>query len=202
MIYAAALLALLASSAEAALTVTQTAGPTECEVKTAPGMHVSMHYTGSIDASSATGTAGKQFDSSIPRGKTFDFQLGAGKVIKGWEEGLVGLCRGAEATLVIPPEMGYGDRGAGNDIPGGATLHFDVQVVDFSSNAPPAPNLFKELDIAPQDGKLSEGELLTYFAKHGEGKIPDGLWENEDKNKDGFISWEEFGGPKGTKQEL
>lgn len=201
MIYTAAIIAFLAASVNG-LTVTQTAGPTECAEKTAKGMHLSMHYTGTIDESSATGTPGKQFDSSIPRGQTFDFQLGAGRVIKGWDEGLVGLCKGAEATIIIPPEMGYGDRGAGGDIPGGATLKFEVQVVDFSNNTPPAPNLFRDLDISPKDGKLSREELEAYFAKHGEAKIPDGLWESEDKNSDGFISWEEFGGPKGDKSEL
>jgi hypothetical protein len=117
MIYATTLLgmlALLAASAQGAsagLTVTQTGGPTECEEKTAPGHHLSMHYTGTIDESSATGVKGAQFDSSIPRGKTFDFPLGGGRVIRGWDEGLVGLCKGAQATLVIPPELGYGDSG-------------------------------------------------------------------------------------------
>jgi FKBP-type peptidyl-prolyl cis-trans isomerase len=117
MIYATALLgmvALLASTAQGAgLTVTQTGGPTECEERTAAGQHLSMHYTGTIDESSATGVKGSQFDSSIPRGKTFDFPLGGGRVIRGWDEGLVGLCKGAKATLIIPPEMGYGDAGEG-----------------------------------------------------------------------------------------
>ena len=201
MIYAAALLALLAMSVRG-LTVTQTDGPTDCATKTAAGMHLSMHYTGSIDESSATGTPGEQFDSSVSRGKTFDFQLGAGRVIRGWDEGLLGLCKGAKATLIIPPEMGYGAQGAGGVIPGGATLRFEVEVVDFSDQAPPAPNLFKDLDKNPADGKLSKDELLEYFIKVGEKAIPDGLWESEDKNSDGFISWEEFGGPKGTKSEF
>jgi FKBP-type peptidyl-prolyl cis-trans isomerase len=113
MIYATlSILALLAGAVQGAgLTVTQTGGPTECEEKTAVGQHLSMHYTGTIDESSATGVKGSQFDSSIPRGKTFDFPLGGGRVIRGWDEGLVGLCKGAKATLIIPPEMGYGDSG-------------------------------------------------------------------------------------------
>lgn len=91
-----------------------------------------MHYTGTIDQSSATGEKGSKFDSSRDRGQTFDVQIGAGQVIKGWDEGIVGLCKGAKANLVIPPEMGYGDQGAGGQIPGGATLHFDVEVVDIN----------------------------------------------------------------------
>mmetsp|Transcript_1891 Transcript_1891/g.3006 ORF Transcript_1891/g.3006 Transcript_1891/m.3006 type:complete len:202 (-) Transcript_1891:154-759(-) len=193
-------LALLATAMAGGLTVTQTGGPTDCAEKTAPGHHLSMHYTGTIDESSATGIPGKQFDSSIPRGKTFDFNLGGGQVIKGWEEGLVGLCKGAKATLIIPPEMGYGARGAGNDIPGGATLRFDVEVVDFGEG-PPQRNLFKELDTNA-DGKLTQEEILAFFVSQGKNELPDGLWEHEDKDKDGFVSWEEFSGPKGTKEEL
>ena len=63
---------------------------------------------GTIDKDSAAGTPGKQFDSSRGRGKTFDFQLGAGRVIQGWDKGLEGLCVGAKAVLTIPPDMGYG----------------------------------------------------------------------------------------------
>jgi FKBP-type peptidyl-prolyl cis-trans isomerase len=91
-----------------------------------------MHYTGTIDESSETGEKGSKFDSSRDRGSTFDFQIGVGQVIKGWDEGIVGLCVGAKAKLIIPPEMGYGAQGAGGVIPGGATLNFDVEVVDIS----------------------------------------------------------------------
>ena len=94
-----------------------------------------MHYTGTIDQSSEKGEKGKKFDSSRDRGATFDVQIGRGRVIQGWDKGLVGLCKGAKATLVIPPDMGYGDRGAGADIPGGATLNFDVEVVDIPGAA-------------------------------------------------------------------
>ena len=93
--------------------------------------------------------------------------------------------------------MGYGDQGAGADIPGGATLNFDVDVVEISGVAPPGPNLWKEIDF-DEDGKLTKEEVEKFFQeKHGNG-MPDGLWDNEDKDKDGFISWDEFGRPKGT----
>merc|ERR1712060_64824 len=138
---------------------------------------------------------GHQFDSS--RGKaTLDFAVGTGQVIAGWDQGIVGLCKGAKATLVIPPDMGYGSSGAGADIPGGATLNFDVEVVDIAdeSEAPEEPNIFEDIDT-DGDGKLSKDEVLAYFKKQGRDEVPAGLWENEDKDGDGFISWSEFSGP-------
>ena len=119
-------LAALAAPALAAteLSVKVYEGPTECADadKVKSGDYLEMHYTGTIDESSETGEKGKKFDSSRDRGQTFDFQIGAGRVIKGWDEGIVGLCKGAKATLVIPAKMGYGASGAGGDIPGGATV--------------------------------------------------------------------------------
>ena len=115
---------------------------TKCDdaQKVKKGNFLKMHYTGTIDQSSATGEKGKKFDSSRDRGQTFDVAIGTGQVIKGWDEGIVGLCLGAKANLIIvsyplilkmvvvcmcyiklhllclfvlyqPPEMGYGDRG-------------------------------------------------------------------------------------------
>lgn len=91
--------------------------------------------------------------------------------------------------------------GAGNDIPGGATLRFDVEVVDFGAE-PEAENLFKKLDISPKDGKLTSDEVLAFFKTQGREELPEGLWASEDKDSDGFITWEEFSGPKGQKEEL
>jgi hypothetical protein len=170
--------------------VQQYEGPTECEEgdRVKPGDQLGMHYTGTIDASSKTGTPGKQFDSSRGRA-VFDTRIGVGQVIPGWDQGLIGLCKGAKATLVIPPDLGYGEKGAGRDIPGGATLNFDVEVMSVSL-PPPEPNLFHELDVNT-DCKLTAEEVLAHFKGHGQDELPAGLMENEDKNKDGFISWEE-----------
>jgi len=86
------------------------------------GKTVSVHYTGKL-------TNGKVFDSSIPRGEPIAFKLGAGQVIKGWDEGIALMKVGGKATLTIPPELGYGARGAGGVIPPNATLIFDVELV-------------------------------------------------------------------------
>jgi len=182
-------------------------GPTECEAENMvePGDKLAMHYTGTIDASSATGKAGSEFDSSRNRGRTFDFVIGGGRVIQGWDKGLLGLCKGAKATLIIPPTMGYGESGAGAAIPGGATLNFDVEVVGITKKGDvadgreggPPDNLFEELDT-DKDGRLTADEVLEFFKKNGQDELPEGLMEEEDKDGDGFITWEEFGGPKGT----
>jgi FKBP-type peptidyl-prolyl cis-trans isomerase len=86
------------ASAATEFSVTVYEGPKECEDadKVKVGDHVSMHYTGTIDESSATGEKGEKFDSSLDRDQTFDFKIGQGQVIPGWDEGLVGLCKGAK----------------------------------------------------------------------------------------------------------
>jgi FKBP-type peptidyl-prolyl cis-trans isomerase len=90
------------------------------------GKKVSVHYTGWL---SNNGAKGAKFDSSVDRGQPFQFTLGAHQVIAGWDEGVAGMKVGGERTLIIPPELGYGARGAGGVIPPNATLIFDVQLL-------------------------------------------------------------------------
>jgi len=92
-----------------------------------PGDRVSVAYTGWLWEN---GAKGKEFDSSIPRGRPYQFTLGAGQVIRGWDFGLEGLAKGTKAHLVIPPELAYGATGSGGTIPPRATLYFEVELVD------------------------------------------------------------------------
>ena len=94
-----------------------------------PGKTVAVHYTGWLFDAAAPDNKGKKFDSSRDRGNTFKFPLGGGRVIAGWDQGVAGMKVGGQRTLVIPPELGYGARGAGGAIPPNATLVFDVELL-------------------------------------------------------------------------
>lgn len=94
------------------------------------GKPVLVHYTGWLYDPAKPDGKGSKFDSSVDRKVPFDFPLGAGRVIKGWDEGVVGMKVGGTRTLIIPPSMGYGERGAGGVIPPNATLIFDVELIE------------------------------------------------------------------------
>ena len=95
----------------------------------AAGQRVAVHYTGWLNQPDAAGGRGAKFDSSKDRGDPFKFELGAGQVIGGWDEGVQGMQVGGTRTLLIPPELGYGARGAGGVIPPNATLVFEVDLL-------------------------------------------------------------------------
>ncbi|HEY9068084.1 MAG TPA: FKBP-type peptidyl-prolyl cis-trans isomerase [Burkholderiaceae bacterium] len=93
------------------------------------GQHVTVHYTGWLHDATKADNKGAKFDSSKDRNSPFDFGLGAGMVIKGWDEGVQGMQVGGTRLLVIPPQLGYGIRGAGGVIPPNATLLFEVELL-------------------------------------------------------------------------
>ncbi|PBC26833.1 FK506-binding protein 2 isoform X1 [Apis cerana] len=185
--------------------------PEVCDAKSKIGDQLTMHYTGTL-------VDGTKFDSSLDRDQPFTFQLGVGQVIKGWDEGLVDMCVGEKRKLTIPPELGYGEKGAGNVIPGGATLLFEVELINIS-DSPPTANVFKEID-SDHDNQLSREEVRAMVSEYlrkqmieaekGSGgdseevkkimadhdKLVEEIFQHEDKDKNGFISHDEFSGPK------
>ncbi len=98
-----------------------------------PGMMVTVHYTGWLYDDNTRDRHGSKFDSSRDHGEPFTFELGAGNVIDGWDQGVAGMRVGGKRTLLIPAALGYGAHGAGSDIPPNASLVFDVELLDVST---------------------------------------------------------------------
>ncbi len=103
-------------------------------VEAVAGRKAVVHYTGWLYDPKAAEGKGRKFDSSHDRGQPFDFPLGGGRVIKGWDQGVAGMKVGGKRTLIIPPSLGYGARGAGGAIPPDATLLFDIELMDVKDN--------------------------------------------------------------------
>ncbi len=99
-----------------------------------PGTLVSVHYTGWLYDEKAPQQRGKKFDSSVDRGEPFNFKLGAGQVIRGWDEGVAGMKVGGKRTLLIPAWLGYGSSGAGGVIPPNASLVFEVELLGVTGH--------------------------------------------------------------------
>lgn len=93
------------------------------------GKAVNVHYTGWLYDPKAPEGKGKKFDSSLDQGVPFGFMIGKGRVIKGWDQGVTGMKEGGKRVLIIPPALGYGEKGAGNVIPPNATLLFEVELL-------------------------------------------------------------------------
>merc|ERR1712087_882097 len=192
---------------ESGLKVEYISKPDACDKVARNGDMCSMHYVGTLES-------GAKFDSSYDRNEPFKFQIGVGQVIKGWEEGVLGMCVGEKRKLIVPPALGYGDQGAGDIIPGGATLYFEVELIDTEEGPTPV-NVFKQIDL-DSDQQLSREEISSYLKEQVEAmqqaggeqaqqaqemlkdqdKLVEEIFSHEDKDKDGYISHEEFSGPK------
>lgn len=180
--------------------------PTDCERKSKDGDLLAMHYTGRLEKD------GSIFDSSHNRGQTFDFTLGRGQVIQGWEQGLKDMCVGEKRKLRVPAHLGYGDQGAGSVIPPGANLLFDVELIEIKQGdseeegdqGGSPPDVFgmidkdknKELSIEEVKDYLKEQQGFPNDDESNHETILSEIFEHEDKDKDGVISYEEFTGPK------
>merc|ERR1712236_145884 len=192
---------------ESGLKVEYLSKPDSCEKVARNGDMLSIHYVGTLES-------GAKFDSSYDRNEPFKFQIGVGQVIKGWEEGVLGMCVGEKRRLIVPPELGYGDQGAGDIIPGGATLFFDVELISTEEGPTPV-NVFEQIDT-DSDMALSRDEIASYLKQQVEtmqnaggeqgeearkmmedqDKLVEEIFAHEDKDKDGLISHDEFSGPK------
>ncbi|MFT7587632.1 MAG: peptidylprolyl isomerase [Cellvibrionaceae bacterium] len=122
------------------------------------GDTVAVHYVGTL-------LDGTEFDNSVKRGQPIKFPLGQGRVIQGWDQGIAMMNVGGKATLIIPPELGYGARGAGGAIPPNATLKFEVELVDVAK--PPKPTIIDSVDYTTTASGLKHIDLVE-----GDGAIP------------------------------
>jgi len=131
--------------------------PKSCELKAHKGDQVSVHYRGTL-------TDGTLFDESYGRGQPLDFKLGQGSVIKGWDQGILGMCVGEKRKLKIPAKLGYGDAGAPPKIPGGATLIFETELVAVNgktgSGSAPEVTLTPPTELPVEDEEPEDDEEL------------------------------------------
>lgn len=133
---------------------------------------------------------------------TLNINIGRGTVIEGLEKGVIDMCVKEKRIIVIPPELGYGSRGFGRSIPKDATLRFLVELVSIGVKPPvnhpyftSSDDVFSEIDY-DENGLLDITEVLEYVAKRRIQGRPRDIFDNEDKNRDGIVTWEEFTGPK------
>ncbi|KAF4073953.1 hypothetical protein AMELA_G00248910 [Ameiurus melas] len=180
--------------------------PENCSYTTKPGDFVKYHYNASL-------MDGTNIDASYRYEKTYDVVLGAGHVIIGMEEALLGMCVGEKREAVVPPHLGYGERGVDGEVPGSAVLVFNIELMGVEEGLPEgymfiwnnevSPNLFSEMD-KNKDLQVDPTEFSDYImlqVAEGKGRLAPGydpqriienMFNNQDRNKDGRITEEEF----------
>ncbi|XP_065147352.1 peptidyl-prolyl cis-trans isomerase FKBP9 [Paramisgurnus dabryanus] len=180
--------------------------PENCTYKAKKGDFVKYHYN-------ATLMDGTHIGSTHSFGKTYNVILGNGQVVIGMDEGLMGMCVGEKRRLVIPPHLAYGERGVDGEVPGSAVLVFDVEMIDLEEGLPDgymfvwnsevSPDLFSVMD-KNKDKEVDRTEFSEYILQQvAEGKgrlapgfeqprIIDNMYDNQDRNKDGRITEDEF----------
>jgi len=184
--------------------------PEPCEKAAKVGDTISMRYKGNL-YDVTTKQLGKEFDSNYGRPQTFDFKLGAGQVIQGWEKGVPGMCVGEKRKLTVPPELAYGDVGFSDLIPPKSTLVFEIELVNIKADDghdhhgvhhDHEADSFAAID-ANGDKQITSEEMASYIKKfNDEGSEADKfdnvdtivgeIFQEDDKNKDGVISLDEY----------
>ncbi|CAL8293829.1 unnamed protein product [Merluccius merluccius] len=186
--------------------MTVTHKPETCEKMTKNGDFVKYHYNASL-------MDGSHIDSTYNYGKTYNIVLGANQVVPGMEEGLKDMCVGEKRHLVIPPHLGYGERGVTDEVPGSAVLVFDVELIDVEEGLPEgymfiwnddvSPDLFTEMDV-DLNQQVEPSEFTDYIMRQvteGRGRLApgfdpyriiDNMFSNQDRNGDGKITESEF----------
>ena len=168
--------------------------PTKIEKNHVVGLHFTVTIVNEDDYGSSS--PGRKIESSRDGvGIAPSFTVGQGKVIAGLDQGLIGLCKGSSAYIIVPPNLAYGRIGKPEQgVLSNTILQYDVEILDIQ---PPVPNDFVKID-SNMDWEISIDEAREYFEKLGQMVNLDTLWNDEDTNGDGYISWEEFKGPKGS----
>jgi len=185
--------------------------PETCDKIAKNGDTISMNYKGNL-YDVTTKEIGKEFDSNYDRPGTFDFKLGAGQVIQGWEKGVPGMCVGEKRKLTVPPELAYGDVGFSDIIPPKSTLVFEIELVDVKAASDAhdhhgvqhdhEADSFTAID-ANGDKQITSEEMAAYIKKFNEegseadkfdniDTIVGEIFQEDDKNKDGVISLDEY----------
>jgi len=206
----AAVLALVTKLECADVQIDVLSKPEACDKVAKNGDTISMLYKGNL-FDVTTGQVGKEFDSNIGRGQPFDFKLGDGQVIQGWEKGVPGMCVGEKRKLTVPPELAYGDAGISDVIPPKSTLVFEIELLDVKSGDAHEhhgvphdheTDSFAAID-ADGDKQITSEEMAAYIKKfNDEGSEADKfdnidtivgeIFQEDDKNKDGVISLDEY----------